>query len=65
MGKAKEIEIEAAPGEFGPIMADEFRALPDDVRQRRIRRTSEKAMALRGKIHLDINIDELRGRNRR
>ncbi|MBI2058355.1 MAG: hypothetical protein HYT87_01155 [Nitrospirae bacterium] len=28
-------------------------------------RAYEKAMALKGKIHLDLNIDELRGRPRR
>lgn len=31
----------------------------------RNRRFYEKFMALRGKIKLDINVDELRGRNRR
>lgn len=44
-------------------MADEYFALPEDVRRRRAQRVAEKAMAPRG-IHLDINIDELRGRNR-
>ena len=68
MGKAKPLDVtpsEAAPGEFGPIMANEYFALPEDVRRRRAQRVYEKAMALKGKIHLDINIDELRGRNRR
>jgi hypothetical protein len=68
MAKAKQLDVpppEPAPGEFGPIMADEYFALPEDVRRRRAQRVYEKAMALKGKIHLDINIDELRGRNRR
>jgi len=37
--------------------------LSEDERARR-KRFYEKAMALMGKIHLDIDIDELRGRNR-
>lgn len=67
MAKPKFEEPPAAtahPGEFGPITYPEYMALPEDVRQRRAKRAYEKAMALRGKIHLDINIDELRGRNR-
>jgi hypothetical protein len=68
MGKAKQLAItppDAAPGEFGPITYEQLHALPEDVKRRRIQRTFEKAMALRGKVHLDIDIDELRGRNRR
>lgn len=62
--KADEIPADAAPGEYGPIMYDEFLALPEDVRQRRIKRVYEKAMALRGKIKIELDIDEARGRNR-
>ena len=68
MGKTKPIETpvpEAAPGEYGPITASEYFALPEDVRQRRAKRAYEKLMALKGKVHLNIDIDELRGRNRR
>ena len=68
MAKTKEPDVtppEAAPGEFGPIMADDYFALPEDVRLRRAKRAYEKFMALKGTIHLNINIDELRGRNRR
>lgn len=70
MGKAKsvakqDIPPDAAPGEFGPITRSEYLALPEDVRQRRAKRAYEKAMALKGKIHINIDIDELRGRNRR
>ena len=68
MAKTKEADVTppaAAPGEFGPIMANDYFALPEDVRRRRAQRAYEKAMALQGKIHLNINIDELRGRNRR
>ena len=67
MRKAKPIESappEAAPGEYGPITASEYFALPEDVRQRRAKRAYEKLMALKGKIDLKIDIDELRGRNR-
>lgn len=67
MGKTKPIESaspEAAPGEYGPITASEYFALPEDVRQRRAKRAYEKLMALKGKIDLKIDIDELRGRNR-
>lgn len=67
MGKPKEkpeIPPDAAPGEYGPIYYDEFLALPEDVRQRRNKRVYEKAMALRGKIKIELDIDEARGRNR-
>ncbi len=64
MGKPKHIET-PVPGEYGPITDTEYFALPEDVRQRRAQRAYEKLMALKGKIHLNINIDELRGRNRR
>ena len=69
MAKAKEVEVvapaEPAPGEFGPITWPEFLALPEDVRQRRAKRVYEKTMALKGKIQIDLDIDEARGRNRR
>jgi hypothetical protein len=68
MGKAKEIEklpLEPAPGEFGPLTSEQFQALPEDVRQRRTERILAKFKALQGKVHLNIDIDELRGRNRR
>ena len=70
MAKAKAIEIadvpvDGAPGEFGPITWPEFLALPEDVRQRRIKRVYEKTMALAGKVHIELDIDEARGRNRR
>lgn len=68
MAKAKEVEVaapaEPAPGEFGPITYPEYLALPEEIRQRRAKRAYEKLIALRGKIHIDIDIDELRGRNR-
>jgi hypothetical protein len=63
--KEQEIPPDAAPGEYGPIMADEYFALPEDVRMRRAKRAYEKFLALKGKIHINIDIDELRGRNRR
>ena len=63
--KTEEIPPDAAPGEYGPITVPEFLALPEDVRQRRIKRVYEKTLALRGKIHIKLDIDEARGRNRR
>jgi hypothetical protein len=39
--------------------------LVEHLRRLRARRAYEKFMALKGKIHININIDELRGRNRR
>lgn len=69
MGKAKPIEVtpppEGAPGEFGPITWPEYQALPEDVRMRRAKRAYEKLIALRGKVHIELDIDEARGRNRR
>ena len=68
MGKVKRIEetpVDAAPGEFGPITWPEFQALPEDVRMRRAKRAYEKFMALKGTIHIVLDIDEARGRNRR
>lgn len=67
MGKPKtleEIPPDAAPGEYGPIYYDEFLALPEDVRQRRIKRGYERFLSLKGKVHLNIDLDELRGRHR-
>jgi hypothetical protein len=63
--KKPEIPPDAAPGEYGPITWDEFQALPEDVRQRRAKRVYEKTLALIGKIHITLDIDESRGRNRR
>ena len=40
----EEIPPDAAPGEYGPITWPEFQALPEDVRQRRIKRVYEKTM---------------------
>lgn len=39
--------------------------LVEGLEQLRRRRFYEKLQQLKGKIHLDIDIDELRGRNRR
>ena len=67
MSKTKvteETPPQAAPGEFGPVTASEYFALPEEVRLQRAKRAYEKLMALKGKIDLKIDIDELRGRNR-
>jgi hypothetical protein len=60
----REIPPEAAPGEYGPITWPEFLALPEDVRERRTKRVYEKWMALKGKVRIELDIDEARGRNR-
>lgn len=39
--------------------------LVEHLKKERARRAYEKFMALKGKIHINIDIDELRGRNRR
>lgn len=65
MEKAGAIPPDAAPGEYGPITVPEFLALPEDVRQRRIKRVYEKTQALRGKIHIQLCDEDARGRNRR
>jgi hypothetical protein len=62
--KKEEIPPDAAPGEYGPITWEELQALPEEVRRRRGARALKKLEALRGRIHLNIDIDELRGRNR-
>ena len=59
-----EIPPDAAPGEYGPITYDELWALPEDVRKRRTKRVLEKWLALKGKVHIELDIDEARGRNR-
>ena len=55
---------DAAPGEYGPITYDELWALPEEVRKRRTKRVLEKYMALRGQVHIELDIDAARGRNR-
>jgi hypothetical protein len=56
--------VESVPREFGPIMVSEWLALPEDVRQRRAKRGYERFLALKGKIYIELDIDEARGRNR-
>ena len=62
--KKEEIPPDAAPGEYGPITWSEFQKLPEDVQDRRMKRAYERLLSLRGKVRLNIDIDELRGRNR-
>lgn len=53
-----ETEIKIQPtGKRPPTVLEEY----DRIRQQRF---AEKLRALRGKIHLDIDLDELRGRRR-
>ena len=66
MAKQKEeIPPDALPGEYGPITWEELQALPEEVRRRRGARALKKVEALRAmKVRFNIDIDELRGRNR-
>lgn len=69
MSKAKPTDETAPaaslPREFGPITVSEWLALPEEVRQRRAKRAYEKFLALKGKIYIDLDVDEARGRHRR
>jgi hypothetical protein len=47
-----------------PPMADEDERIVQLMEESRRRRFRDAVMKWRGKIHLDIDIDELRGRNR-
>jgi hypothetical protein len=60
----EEIPPDALPGEYGPITWEELQALPEEAKRRRGKRALARLQALRGTIHLNIDIDELRGRNR-
>jgi hypothetical protein len=53
-----EIPPDAAPGEYGPITWPEFQALPEDVRQRRIKRVSQKTTALLELLRKESDVDE-------
>ena len=48
-----------------PPGAEEEMNLVEHLRKVRARRAYEKFLAIRGTIHLNLDIDELRGRNRR
>jgi hypothetical protein len=62
MSKTPAIE-QPLPAAVSP--ADEEFDLPEYLRKARARRAYEKFLAIKGTIHLKIDIDELRGRNRR
>lgn len=63
MSKTPAIE-QPPPAAASPADEEEF-DLPEYLRKARARRAYEKFLALKGTIHLKIDIDELRGRNRR
>lgn len=67
MPKTKEIEV-TAPAEpsdaEGIIDFARTNSLADYLERVRYKRAYEKLLSLRGKIKIDIDIDELRGRNR-
>lgn len=65
MTKPHATEEPAAPAIPAALQDDENDDLVEHLRKVRARRAYEKAMSLKGKIHLNIDIDELRGRNRR
>ena len=57
-----------SPKPAAPVTASEEEEefdLVEHLRKARARRAYEKFLALKGTIHLNIDIDELRGRNRR
>ena len=56
VGSEPPIEIQRT-GKRPPIVVDEY----DRIRRHR---AFERLRALKGKIHLDVDVDELRGRNR-
>ena len=67
MPKAKHIEeaaIEPADTE-GVITYERTNAIWEHLEQLRRKRAYQKLIALKGKIKINIDIDELRGRNRR
>lgn len=55
---------EPVPQEFGPMLVSEWVALPDEVRRRRAKRAYETFLALKGRVYIELDIDEARGRNR-
>jgi hypothetical protein len=55
-------KLPAGPPDPTPVVIREGETLAEA--QARARRFYEKAMALRGKIKLNIDLDELRGRHR-
>lgn len=57
--------IEPEPPEPVPVPQEDDINLPQHLRMLRGRRAYEKFLAIKGTIHLNIDIDELRGRNRR
>jgi len=64
MGKGRALEEPPA----APVSAVEGERIFDPVEQLRVlkgRSAYEKFMALKGKIHIKLDIDEARGRNRR
>ena len=65
MGKAKEVEkIPPEPAEPIANPEDDEFDLVEHLKKVRARRAYEKFLAIKGTIHLNIDIDELRGRNR-
>jgi len=59
---ATRTDLPAEPPDSKTVLTREGET-PEEARARH-RRFYEKAMALRGKIKLDIDLDELRGRHR-
>jgi len=62
MAAKTEVEEKLPPG----VRPEDLMPNPNMSEEERAKRKRfyEKAMALKGKIHLDIDIDALRGRNR-
>ena len=67
MGQPKEVETqpdEVQPG-VNSLTWEQYLALPEAARRTRGERALQKLRALQGKVHVNIDIDELRGRSRR
>ena len=62
MGKTRIVEEPPVSNPEGDAASVD---VAEHLRKVRAQRAYEKAMALKGKIHINIDIDELRGRNRR
>ena len=63
MREPKKVDI--SPVDINSLTWEQYLALPEAERRTRGERALQKLRALQGKVHLNIDIDELRGRNRR
>lgn len=64
-GRKDRAMSETRTTEVPPAAPEDEENLVEHLKKVRAQRAYEKLLALKGKIHLNIDIDELRGRNRR